>query len=151
MTKQISERLIFNGQAFSMAFCPPLPANRPRIIEIDDNTPIPEHDYILFSTACWRRYQGAWEIKDKHFYLIGLRGRYCLQGEEPLLADWFSGSLHISQGELLRQIDIKYGKVVGSEIIDNRENSNSDNTWSLNLEMLTFLILVIIVLTKCSS
>ena len=146
-----------------MSFCPPLPENHPRIIEIDENTLIPEeYDYILFSTACWRHYQGAWEIKDDHFYLIGLRGKYCLQGEEPLLADWFSGSLHIPQGELLKkvdkvfpiyeeeiQFDIKDAKVVGSKIIDNRKNSN--NTWSLNIEMLTFIILVIIALTKCSS
>lgn len=109
MTAQIHERLIFDGEETSMAFCPPLPKGHSRIIEIDP-------DKALFSTACWRGYQGTWEIKDGQFYLVGLGGRFRLQGEEPLLADWFSGVLRIPRGEMLQYVHMGFGSVFEEEV-----------------------------------
>ncbi len=131
MTAQIHECLILDGEETSMAFCPPLPKGHPRIIEADIDK---SDDLVLYSTACWRGYQGTWEIRDGRFYLVGLRGRFRLLGEEPLLADWFSGTIRIPRGELLVYVHMGFGsvyeqelhvriikgEVVASRIIDNR-------------------------------
>jgi len=37
MTAQIYENLILDGEETSMAFCPPLPENDDRVIEIKDD------------------------------------------------------------------------------------------------------------------
>jgi hypothetical protein len=135
MTAQIHEELIFNGKATSMAFCPPLPAHHARIVPADpDRAGRDNSNRILFSTACWRRYQGTWEIKDGCFYLIALRGRFQLEGREPLLADWFTGVIRIPRGKQLQYVHMGFGSVyeqevhvkiergvvVASRIIDNR-------------------------------
>jgi hypothetical protein len=143
MTAQIHERLIFEGEETSMAFCPPLPQGHPRIIPIDPaDTPADERD--LFSTACWRRYEGTWEIKDGRFYLVALRGRYRLAGPEPLPADWFTGTLRIPKGEVLlyvhmgfgsvyeqeTHVKIEAGVVIACRVIDNRGKDH--DMWELS-------------------
>jgi hypothetical protein len=133
MTAQIHEILILDGRQTSMAFCPPLPKDHPRVIEIDREKAW--HDPqtwkdganpILFSTGCWRGYQGTWEIVGQHFYLVGLRGRYRILGEQPILADWFSGVLRISAVESLQFAKRGFGidheeeiyvEVVGGKIV----------------------------------
>ncbi len=136
ITAQIHERLKYEGEDLSMAYCPPVPIGHPRILEID----IEKRDYdpqdsvILFSTACWRRYQGSWEVKGGRFYLTGLRGLYRLVGDEPLMADWFTGMIRIPKGRLLQyvymgfgsvyekelHVKIEAGVVTGSRVVDNR-------------------------------
>jgi hypothetical protein len=135
MTAQVPEELILDGEKVTMVSCPPLPVGHPRIIMVapdeiagDDVSP------VVFSTACWRGYIGTWEIKDGKFYLVSLRGRYKLLGEEPVLADWFTGVLVIPRGELLQyvhlgfesvyeqemQVKIEKGVVIETRVIDNR-------------------------------
>ncbi len=135
MTAQFHEHLILNGEATTMAFCPPLPECHPRIIDRDAaGLPGTERDSSCYSTACWRQYIGTWEIKDDKFYLTNLIGRLRLSGDEPLVADWFSGVLRIPRGKCLQyvhmgfgsvyeeevHIKIEKGVVVSSKIIDNR-------------------------------
>lgn len=117
MTAQIGERLILDGKPTSMAFCPTLPENHPRITEVSlEEARQDDENAILFSTACWRGYQGTWQIADGRFYLVGLRGRWRLSGDEPLLADWFSGVLRIPQGQMLHYVHMGYGSVYEQEI-----------------------------------
>ncbi len=137
MTAQMHERLVFEGEQMSMMSCPPLPEGHPRILTFEPDLQAPldrETSAIMFSTGCWRRYQGSWEIKEGRFYLIGLRGRFQLQGDEPLLADWFSGFICIPQGVILKyvhmgfdtlyereiHVEIQQGQIVASRVIDNR-------------------------------
>lgn len=149
MTAQIHENLIFEGEETSMAFCPPIPKNHPRIEEIAMEDAMKEATgTVLFSTACWRGYQGTWEIKDRRFYLIGLSGRFRLRGEEPLFAEWFSGVLRIPKGEMLQyvhmgfgtvheeelHVTIKEGKVISSRTRDNRGKKHDE--WELGLRNL---------------
>lgn len=131
MTAQFHENLILNGEETSMAFCPPLPKNDPRIIELKEDEVV---DTIVFCTACWREYIGTWEIKHDKFYLSDIAGRYKLLEAAPILADWFTGILRIPKGKMLCyvhmgfgsvyeeeiHIKIKHGIVVNSKIIDNR-------------------------------
>jgi len=74
---------------------------------------------------------------------MGLRGRFRLLGEEPLLADWFSGVLRIPRGEMLQYVHMGFGSVFEDEVhvkiargeatatrvFDNR--GKSDDTWEL--------------------
>jgi hypothetical protein len=117
MTAQVHERLIFEGEETSMAFCPPLPENHPRILSAAPGAAARDaSDSILNSTACWRRYQGTWKLEDGRFYLVDLRGRFRLSPGEPLLADWFTGVIRIPRGELLQYVHMGFGSVYEEEI-----------------------------------
>jgi hypothetical protein len=112
MTAQIQELLILNGEKTSMAFCPHLPYGHPRIVETEADEKEPDEiSEWIFSTACWRRYRGTWEIKDGKFYLVRLQGTYKLVGDDPLLADWFTGILRIPRGEELLYVHMGFGTV----------------------------------------
>jgi hypothetical protein len=112
MTAQIHEQLLLEGEERSMAFCPPLPSNHPRVVEVDLAEATRDDRYgMLFSTACWRGYQGRWEIRDGRFYLTALWGRFKLRGEGPILADWFSGVLRIPKGKTLKYVHMGFGSI----------------------------------------
>lgn len=142
MTAQIHENLILDGEETSIAFCPPLPLGHPRLIEADD-AEAARDDPFVFSTACWRRYVGTWEIKEGRFFLVSVRGKYRLLGPDPLFADWFTGVLRIPKGKMLHyvhmgfasvyeqevHIKIENGVVVASRVIDNR--GKQVDTWDL--------------------
>jgi hypothetical protein len=138
MTAQLHENLILDdGTKKSMDFCPPLPEHHPRIIE---RTPaereIEDSDTLAFSTACWRRYIGTWKIMDGSLFLVEIRGKYKIVGDEPILADWFTGVLRFPEGKLLHYVHMGFGSVyedevhvkfekggiTGLSVIDNRGN-----------------------------
>jgi hypothetical protein len=97
------------------------------------------------SSACWRGYLGIWKIKDKRLFLVKLKGyidedykevelEYIFPGKKEVFADWFSGKIRISQGELLQYVHMGYssvfekdlflkfkdGVLIDEETIDNR-------------------------------
>lgn len=137
MTAQIREILILDGQKTSMASCPDIPDELPelRACDVDDQSE-PGYDRIFGSTACWRGYQGTWEIRDGHLYLVDIRGRYRLRSTDskPIPATWFTGALRVPRGERLQyvhmgfgsvyeeelHIEVVAGKVEGTTVIDNR-------------------------------
>lgn len=117
MTAQFHENLILDGEKTSMAFCPPLPENHPRIIELSYEEAIKEEvNSLVFSTACWRQYIGTWKIQDEKFYLVTLSGKYKLIGDEPIFADWFTGVLRIPKGKLLHYVHMGFGSVYEQEV-----------------------------------
>ena len=121
MTAQIRERLILDGEETYMVFCPPLPDGHPRIFEPSPDEVV-EGDGILGITACWRGYQGTWQIRDGRFYLVGIRGRFHLREGEPILADWFSGVLRVPRGERLQHVHMGFGSVYEQEVHVKVEN-----------------------------
>jgi hypothetical protein len=122
VTAQIHERLIHEGRETTMSFCPELPAH-PRIVEVNrDLQPIEERERICYSTACWRRYQGTWEIAGGRFSLVGLIGRYRLLGDGPLFAEWFSGTIRIPRGSMQLYIHMGFGSVYAQELHVRIEN-----------------------------
>ena len=138
MTAQIPEKLILDGEPVTMTGFPDLPHKDPRIIVLD---PGKTHGTgIVYSTACWRRYQGTWEIKDGKLYLVDLEGVFRLvAGHAPIFADWFTGELVIPRGEVIRyvhmgfestyeqelRISVKAGILVDRRTIDNTHSEKS--------------------------
>lgn len=135
MTAQIHECLVLNGEQTSMAFCPPLPERHPRLAALTDEEIealrrhehekesaagkellLAQLDAILGSSACWRGYQGTWEIREEQLFLVGIEGRFKLIGDEPLLADWFSGVLRVPRGERLTYVHMGFGSVYEEEL-----------------------------------
>jgi hypothetical protein len=127
-----------------MTFCPEIPDGHPRIIEVQ------EEDYsgdgggfLLQTTACWRAYQGTWEIRNDRFYLVAVRGRYRLVADEPVFADWFTGVIRVPKGEMLQYVHMGFGSVfeqevhtkiekghvVASRVVDNRGKPHDE--WEL--------------------
>ena len=130
MTAQAHEKLIIDGEQTSMAYCPPLPSDDPRI----------EHNPSgIMSTWCWRGYVGTWEIANDKFYLMDLSGDLRLT-VGPLLANWFTGVLRVPRGERLHYVHMGFGSVyeeelhikidrgniVRTKVISNREKTIDD-------------------------
>lgn len=136
MTAQIHESLFLDGEQTSMACCPPIPEDHPRVLSFGHEAAMARNpDSFIFSTACWRGYLGTWGIMEDKLFLLKVVGVHELDGEEPLLADWFSGELRVPRGELLQYhhmgfasvheqeliITIEKGQVTERRLIDNRE------------------------------
>lgn len=108
MTAQNHELLDINGEEVSMAFCPPFPTDHPRII-----TREAYGDYN--HSACWRGYQGTWEIKGNRFNLVALQGKYTLTPGEPIFAEWFTGVLRVPRGEEILHVNMGFGSIFQQE------------------------------------
>jgi len=119
MTAQIAERLLYQGQTWSMC------AN-------------PLNDYFAYGgvspgfqwdcTALWRGYVGLWEIQNDRLYLLELNG--ALQDgsaaslasvfpdyPERVFAHWYSGTLRIPQGKLLKYVHMGYGSTYERDLL----------------------------------
>ncbi len=132
MTAQVHEILIVDGERTSMTFCPPLPDVEGLIVVVPEDQ-WDERDSICRSTACWRGYQGVWEIRDGSLWLVSLAGGLRLTSDHPVLADWFTGVITVPQGEMLAyvhmgfeslferelHIQVESGRVVDERVIDN--------------------------------
>lgn len=108
MTAQVHEGLILDGVKTSMAFCPPLPKDNPRLIELNGNQGL--------STACWRGYRGSWEIKGGKFFLTGISGKYQLSDGPSIFANWFTGTIKIPAGDILKYVHGGFSTVYEQEI-----------------------------------
>jgi hypothetical protein len=132
MTVQIPELIILNGEKKPILYMPPLlPETHPQILDAGTENLSAIHG----STACWRRYEGTWEIKQDKLYLVELIGQYKLVDGIPVFADWFSGELVVPQGNILKNeccssLDvyekelhfiIEKGVVLETVTIDNRD------------------------------
>ena len=139
-TAQIPERIVYEGTE-GFLFTEPLDKYFTR-----DN---PRPEFAAPHTACWRGYVGTWEIKDNTLYLLDIKAwmrneegkaapvefeRIFPGKTKPIKADWFTGTLRIPRGEPIRYVHMGYqtiyeydvflrieaGKVVGRQIVDNR-------------------------------
>ncbi|MCE7565369.1 hypothetical protein LZS85_04555 [Aliivibrio fischeri] len=90
MTAQISEILIYNGEKVRLHSAPNIPEQHPHI-RLDTSQP----EFI--STACWRGYVGTWKITNRKLYLNTIKGKYIVTN--PVLADWYCGTLVIPESE----------------------------------------------------
>jgi len=110
-TEQSPERLIFEGKE---VMCENYPLES--FFEKQSHRP----DWLTeTNTACWRGYIGLWEIKDGFLFLTKLERdewtdpakdsevmdithRVFPDAKPPIRADWYSGSIHVPKGKILR-------------------------------------------------
>lgn len=137
MTAQVPEKLIYKGKTWEMTSFPIPSPDHPAFVSVEPGD-VPKDEMIVLSTACWRMFIGTWEIKDGKLYLVDIIGTIKLKEEKPLFADWFSGTLHLRVGEMMRYrhrgfdslfektmiLHIEKGEFIGEEIIDNRHGGN---------------------------
>ena len=128
MTAQVPEALILDGRRCDMTTCPlkeDHPRVRPRRPD-EEEAPAPRDPLDLAmdegparyvgSTACWRGYVGTWEIRDKRLYLVKLQGRFVLDGDEPLFADWVHQTVAVPQGRLVQYVHMGFQSRYESEL-----------------------------------
>ena len=101
MTYQVHEELILNGEPAFMFNFPDIPRDHPRILHEFHREPAENIREALNSpigsTACWRNYIGTWEVRDGQFFLKQVYGQYKIDGPDPVMATWFTGTLRIPQ------------------------------------------------------
>ena len=139
-TAQIGERLLYKGETnrlCTLPLDPYLKAHNLRLYEVAPS------NKIIMSTACWRGYVGTWEIKNGFLWLVNVENldqaqvplsKVFTNQAPPIKATWYSGTLHVTQGKMLRYvhaefaskferdlyIEIDNGKVVGERVVENK-------------------------------
>lgn len=119
MTAQFAEKLHYQGEDVAMLTNPlsqyfALGGSRPPI--------------SANCTALWRGYVGSWEFISNRLYLVGLTGE--LEGGEAatlasvfpdypnrVFAHWYSGTIRIPRGKLLRYVHMGYGSTYEADLL----------------------------------
>jgi hypothetical protein len=83
--------------------------------------------FRMQSTACRRGYVGEWEVIEGSLYLCRLKGTLT-DGQivtvaalfpaelRPVLAQWFTGSIRVPLGKMVRYVRLGYGSVYEDEL-----------------------------------
>lgn len=114
MTAQAHETLILDGKKASMMTCPRIPEKHPRISQKFHAGGT--GGSFTRSTACWRGYVGTWEIRESMLFLRSVVGAYRIKGDEPLQADWYSGTLRVPRGKMIQYVHMGFGSVYEEEL-----------------------------------
>lgn len=143
MTQQIPESMSYEGKKWRMYTLPlwPLRKKGGRLHTLE---------FQLRNTGCWRCYRASWAILDQKLFIQDIDARWCdgsrvdlgmlFPGQaQPVMADWYSGELHIGTGDPLRYskpylfgnerdmfIKVEKGIVISSRNVDNRHFTNLD-------------------------
>ena len=131
MTSQIDDTVIIDGEDAVGCTGPVIAKDHPCIYKLADDEVNPLANF----SACWRAFQAEWEIKNNRLYLNKIIGKYKILSEEPIFADWFTGTLRANKGEILVygpdnewvicefniKIVIKEGLVLENDVTDNRD------------------------------
>jgi hypothetical protein len=150
MTAQFRETLEYNGVKYYLATEPLEPYLKKHNI-----------NFYAWCTACWRGYTCKWAIEDDMLYLTDLYGfistddnndlkdmivslDYLFPGQDKVLADWFSGTIRIPHGKMIRYIHQGYEsvyekelflKIVNGKCVGVREiNNTQDNEFISNMD-----------------
>ena len=109
MTRQIAEKLTYNGLKYEMHTKPLSPYLAEHPIELSGRTHIERTD-------CWRGYVGHWAIEDDKLYLVDLDSfeiphRNALDdifpGQQKVFAEWFSGTIHTFSDKMYMYLEFK--------------------------------------------
>lgn len=126
MTAQIKDEILINGVSCSVI------SNNISLPDISSNVISLSGIKLLYCSALVKGYVAKWEIKDGFLYLNSISGKYNLSNP-PVLADWFSGDIKVSQGKVINEslmgciltyegeifISIKNGVVISSKLKNN--------------------------------
>ena len=118
MTAQFREVLFYNGEELAMCNCP-----LNNFLRLSNCA----KQFLCNCTALWRGYVGTWEIVDSRLYLIKISGEFVdgtpasLEAIFPgypdrVFAHWYSGSLRIPFGKMVKYVHMGFGSVYESNL-----------------------------------
>ncbi len=110
MTAQFHERLIWNGEEYGMA-SEPLELYLRRIKN--------RIEFVFCNTACWRGYEGTWEIIDDRLYLIDLQGEALVTDMDKYNEEKKKAEEFYRNGMLTQEEKIKLLHEVKSVLMEN--------------------------------
>jgi len=132
-TAQTGERLLYKGATNRLCTLPLEPYLKKHNLRLYEVAPPKE---FMMSTGCWRGYIGTWQIKDGFLWLVSVQhldrtpvplSRVFTNQVPPIKATWYSGTLHVTQGKMLRYIharfDSKFERDLYIEIVDGKVKS----------------------------
>lgn len=131
MTAQLSDTLYYCNNAHSMC-------NEPLSKYLNDRS----IKFVMPSTALNRGYIARWLLSENKLYLIGLKAHldhdnhvglgYLFPLQEKVFADWFSGTIKINQGNLIKYVHSGYGSVYQRSVYLVIENGHLMNEYVKN-------------------
>src|SRR5690554_4368595 len=91
MTKQVPDKIIWEGEVLYLESNPGIPFPHPKIPEGEPKYSNPLDSYldITGTTACRRKYIATWEVIGHKLYLVEIEGWRKLS-EGPVFASWVS-------------------------------------------------------------
>ena len=132
MAAQIGDKILYNGQIYSLASEPLSPYLYTNKIE---------KLFSGISSTCYRGYCATWKIENKNIYLLNIESPSSLKGEntdkidEPIsamnklfpgqtvvFAHWVNGKLKIQSGEVLEFVNTGYESIYEKDIFLRFEN-----------------------------
>jgi hypothetical protein len=139
-TAQMAERLLCKGATNRLCTLPLEPYLKAHNLRLSE---MAQPKKFMMSTACWRGYIGTWQIKDGFLWLVSVEhldrtpvplSRVFTNQVPPIKATWYSGTLHVTQGKMLRYVhaefqskferdlyfEIEKGEVTGEKVNENR-------------------------------
>lgn len=99
MTIQAPDSLIYEGVQCRLKTEMPVPPRA--FLTVVSNEEARASLSVFRTTACWRNFVAAWEIRAGRMYLNGIRGLYRLAEAQPLAAEWVGGNLAFEEVEVI--------------------------------------------------
>lgn len=113
MTAQMGDTIIIDGEEKEIMGYLHIPSNMLRFARGGDS--------FSSSTACWRGYVGAWEVRDAVVYLKEVAGCFRMASKEPVKASWLNHEfVRIIDGDVAEYVHMgfesKYDAVLELEL-----------------------------------
>lgn len=116
MSAQIHEYLRLDGKPCRIACELDLPDSAPGLVYLKGK------NLVKPCSACWRGYVGYWEIKGDRLFLRKIIGNVRGRFQPPLFADWYSGTIRVPQGKMLRYSHNEFDSVYERDLFLDIEN-----------------------------
>ncbi len=136
-TALMGERLLYKGGTNRLCTLPLEPYLKEHNLELWEVAPPKQ---FMISTGCWRGYIGTWQIKEGFLWLVSVEhldgtavplGKMFTNQVAPIKATWYSGTLHLTQGKMLRYVhaefDSKFERDIYIEIENGKVKSEKVN------------------------
>lgn len=131
MTAQLSDTLYYCNNTYSMC-------NEPLSKYLNDRS----IKFVMPSTALNRGYRARWLLLEDKLYLIDLKAyldhhnhvglNHLFPQQEKVFADWYSGTIKINQGDLIKYVHSGYGSVYQRSVYLVIENGQLINEYVRN-------------------
>ena len=134
---QAGEWLLYKGATNRLCTLPLEPYLKEHNVRLHEVAPPKK---FIMSSGCWRGYIGTWQIKDGFLWLVSVENldqtqvplsKVFTNQAPPIKATWYSGTLQVTQGKMLRYVHAefqsKFERELYIKIVDGKVKSESVN------------------------